>query len=203
MSWTASRAAGLNDALLLSVIVSMPVLEHAGHGKLPSDGDAALRQLYEGHAAALRSYVTRFTAGQVSADDIVQETFIRAWRHLPELTADERPVRPWLFRVARNLVIDADRAARSRPVTIPGQPAEGGGPDAGLDQVLDRQLLAGALQRLSPTHRTVLVETFYGGSTLTALARKLGVPPGTVRSRLHYALHALRQHLEDPEAVTP
>ena len=109
----------------------------------------------------------------MSADDIVQETFIRAWRRLPELTADERPVRPWLFRVARNLVIDADRAARSRPVTIPGQPAEGGGPDAGLDQVLDRQLLAGALQRLSPTHRTVLVETFYGGSTLTALARKL------------------------------
>ena len=59
------------------------------------------------------------------------------------------------------------------------------------------------IQRLSPTHRTVLVETFYGGSTLTALARKLGVPPGTVRSRLHYALHALRQHLEDPEAATP
>ena len=57
----------------------MSVLEHAGHGQLPSDGDAALRQLYEGHAAALRSYVTRFTAGQVSADDIVQETFIRAW----------------------------------------------------------------------------------------------------------------------------
>ena len=59
------------------------VLEHAGHGQLPSDGDAALRQLYSGHAAALRSYVKRFTAGQVSADDIVQETFIRAWRHLP------------------------------------------------------------------------------------------------------------------------
>lgn len=203
MSWTANRAAGLNDALLLSVIVSMSVIEHAGHGKLPSDGDAALRQLYEGHAAARRSYVTRFTPGQGSADDIVQETFIRAWRHPPELSADERPVRPWLFRVARNLVIDADRAARSRPVTIPGQPAEGSGPDAGLDQVLDRQLLADALQRLSPAHRTVLVETFYGGNTLTALARKLGLPPGTVRSRLHYALHALRQHLEDPEAATP
>ena len=58
-------------------------------------------------------------------------------------------------------------------------------------------------ERLSPAHRTVLVETFYRGSTLTALACKLGVPPGTVRSRLHYALHALRQHLEDPEAATP
>ena len=128
----------------------------------------------------------------------MQETFIRAWRHLPQLTADERPVRPWLFRVARNLLIDADRAARARPLTVPGQPAEDSGPDAGLDQVLDRQLLAGALQQLSPTRRAVLVETFYHGSTPATLARQLGIPPGTARSRLHYALHALRQQLEDP-----
>jgi RNA polymerase sigma-70 factor, ECF subfamily len=182
----------------------MSALQPASHGKPPSDGngDAPLRQLYESHALALRSYVVRFTADPVSADDIVQETFIRAWRHLPELTA-ERPVRPWLFRVARNLLIDADRAARSRPVTVPGQPAEQSGPDAGLDQVLDRQALAGALQELSPAHRTVLVETFYRGRPLTALARQLGIPPGTVRSRLHYALHALRQQLEDPETATP
>ena len=195
----------MNNALLLSVIVSMSVLQHASHGQPPSDGngDAALRQLYASHALALRSYVLRFTADPVSADDIVQETFIRAWRHLPELTADERPVRPWLFRVARNLLIDADRAARSRPVTVPEQPSEQSGPDAGLDQVLDRQTLAGALQELSPAHRTVLVETFYRGKPLTALARQLGIPPGTVRSRLHYALHALRLQLEDPETATP
>jgi RNA polymerase sigma-70 factor (ECF subfamily) len=180
----------------------MSSLQHATHSEIPGDGDAVLRQLYAGHALALRSYVVRFTADQVSADDIVQETFIRAWRHLPELTADERPVRPWLFRVARNLLIDADRASRSRPVTVPRQPAEDGGPDAGLDQVLDRQILAGALQRLTPAHRTVLVEIFYRGSTLTAVARKLGIPPGTVRSRLHYALQALRQHLEEPGAAT-
>jgi RNA polymerase sigma-70 factor (ECF subfamily) len=182
----------------------MSALQHASHGKPASygNGDAALRQLYASHALALRGYVVRFTADPVSADDIVQETFIRAWRHLPELTADKRPVRPWLFRVARNLLIDADRAARSRPVTVPGDPAEDCGPDAGLDQVLDRQTLAGALQELSPAHRTVLVETFYRGRPLTALAQQLGIPPGTVRSRLHYALHALRQQLEDPEAAT-
>jgi RNA polymerase sigma-70 factor (ECF subfamily) len=180
----------------------MSALQRASQSELPSDGDAALRQLYADHALALRSYVVRFTTDPVSAEDIVQETFIRAWRHLPELTADKRPVRPWLFRVARNLLIDADRAARSRPVTVPGDPAEDCGPDAGLDQVLNRQLLADALQRLSPAHRTVLVETFYRGSTLTSLARQLGVPPGTVRSRLHYALHAVRQYLDDPRAAT-
>jgi hypothetical protein len=80
----------------------------------------------------------------------VQETFIRAWRHLPQLVADDRPVRPWLFQVARNLLIDAGRAARSRPVTVPEQSAEDGRSDAELTQVLDRQLVSGALRHLSP-----------------------------------------------------
>jgi hypothetical protein len=96
------------------------------------------------------------------------------------------------FRVARNLLIDADRAAQSRPVTVPEQFAEDGRPDTSLIQVLDRELVSGALQRLSPAHRTVLVETFYYGRTLTTVARRLGIPPGTARSRLHYALQAVR-----------
>ena len=89
----------------------------------------------------------------------------------------------------------------SRPARARGA-AEDGGPDAGLDQVLDRQLLAAALQRLSPAHRAVLVETFYRGSTWPAWPASSGIPPGTVRSRLHYALQALRQYLDDPRAAT-
>ena len=82
--------------------------------QLPGDTDAAIRELYAQHARALHSYVERFCPDWASADDIVQETFIRAWPHLPQLSADDRPVRPWLFRVARNLLIDAFRAARAR-----------------------------------------------------------------------------------------
>jgi RNA polymerase sigma-70 factor, ECF subfamily len=169
----------------------------ATRGELPhgTDADAAVRQLYSLHATAIHSYVQRFCPDRASADDIVQETFIRAWRHLPQLAADDRPVRPWLYRVARNLLTDANRAARSRPVTVQAEPADDARDDAGLDQVLDRQLVSGALQHLSPEHRTVLVETFYHGSTLATVAGQLGIPHGTARSRLHYALHALRQQL--------
>jgi RNA polymerase sigma-70 factor, ECF subfamily len=149
----------------------------------------------------LYSYVERFCPDRASADDIVQETFIRAWRHLPQLSADDRPIRPWLFRVARNLLTDADRAARSRPVTVPAQPADDARDDKGLDQALDRQLVTGALQHLSPAHRTVLVETFYHGGTTATVARQLGIPHGTARSRLHYALQALRQQLQDHDAA--
>ena len=163
--------------------------------------DATVRQLYAHHAVALHGYVARFCPDRSSADDIVQETFIRAWRHLPQLSADGRPVRPWLFRVARNLLIDADRAARSRPATVQGEPAEEGVDDTGLNQVLDRQLVTDALKRLSPAHRAVLVEVFYGGDSVATAARQLGIPDGTARSRLHYALQALRGQLDAHEAV--
>jgi len=178
----------------------MPTITTASRGQLPADADAAIRELYSHHAKALHGYVQRFCPDQTSADDIVQETLIRAWRHLPQLTADDRPVQPWLFRVARNLLTDADRAARARPVTAP-EPADVAGDDAGLDQILDRQLVTNALQHLSPAHRTVLVETFYHDRALATVARHLGIPAGTARSRLHYALHALRKQIQEREAV--
>ena len=178
----------------------MVVIQNAARDESARAADAAVRQLYARHSPALHGYVARFCPDRASADDIVQETFIRAWRHLPQLSADGRPVRPWLFRVARNLLIDADRAARSRPPTVQTEPEEGRD-DTGLDQVLDRQLVTDALRQLSPAHRAVLVETFYGGRTLAKVARQLGIPDSTARSRLHYALQALRRQLEDREAI--
>ena len=170
-------------------------------GDSDGDSDAVLRELYSHHAKALHGYVGKFCPDRASADDIVQETFIRAWRHLPELSADDRPVRPWLFRVARNLLIDANRAAQARPMIVRGQ--EGGevGTDSGVEEILDRQLVSDALKHLSPAHRAVLVETFYRGGTLATVACELGIPHGTARSRLHYALHALRQQLQEDNKI--
>jgi RNA polymerase sigma-70 factor (ECF subfamily) len=178
----------------------MPALTSDPGGQLPADADAAIRQLYRHHAEALHVYVERFCTDRTSADDVVQETFIRAWRHLPRLSADDRPIRPWLYRVARNLLIDADRAARARPV-VQALQDEDADTDSALDQVLDRELVSVALQHLSPAHRTVLVETFFNGGSLVAVARELGIPHGTARSRMHYALQALRQQLHETDAI--
>jgi RNA polymerase sigma-70 factor (ECF subfamily) len=196
------KTAALNRIPSLSVIVDVLAIVDSPCGDLPGGADAAVRQLYSQHAKALHSYVRRFCPDQASADDIVQETFIRAWRHLPQLCGDDRPVRPWLFRVARNLLTDADRAARRRPDTAPSQAGDHAEDDSGLDQILDRHLVSGALQHLSPAHRTVLVETFYHGGTMATVARQLGIPDGTARSRLHYALQELRRYLQehDPNA---
>jgi RNA polymerase sigma-70 factor (ECF subfamily) len=179
----------------------MAAITDAPQDGLGGDPDAVIRELYSDYAKALHGYVERFCADRTSADDIVQETFIRAWRHLPQLSADDRPIRPWLFRVARNLLIDASRAAQARPVTVPGQTAEEAGTDSGLEEILDRQLVADALQHLSPAHQTVLVETFYRGGTTATVARELGIPHGTARSRLHYALDAMRKQLQEHDAI--
>jgi RNA polymerase sigma-70 factor, ECF subfamily len=190
----------VNVTFLLSVLVDMASDAQAPGGELPGDPDAAIRQLYSHYAKALHGYVEQFCPDRASADDIVQETFIRAWRHLPQLSADDRPVRPWLYRVARNLLIDANRAARARPMSAQ-EPSVEIGTDSGLDEVLDRQLVSVALQHLSPAHQSVLVETFYRGGTMATVARELGIPHGTARSRLHYALDALRPHLEERDVI--
>ena len=196
-----TKAAAVNTTSLLSVIVDMAVNTDPLPGELPGDPDAAIRQLHSRYAPALHRYVERFGPDRVSADDIVQETFIRAWRHLPLLRTDDRLIRPWLFRVARNLLTDANRAARARPRIVPGEPIWEAGTDSGLDGVLDRHLLSAAFRRLSPAHQSVLLETFYRGGTTAAVARELGIPHGTARSRLHYALDALRQQLQEHDEI--
>jgi RNA polymerase sigma-70 factor, ECF subfamily len=191
----------VNITHLLSVLVDMAAITDAPQDGPGGDPDAVIRELYSDYAEALHGYVERFCPDRTSADDIVQETFIRAWRHLPQLSADGRPIRPWLFRVARNLLIDANRAAQARPMTVPGPAAGEAETDSGLEEILDRQLVSDALQHLSPAHQTVLVETFYRGGTMAAVARELGIPHGTARSRLHYALDAMRKQFQEHDAI--
>lgn len=162
--------------------------------------EALLRSLYDQYAGPLFGYVLRQTHGdRQAAEDIVQETLLRAWTHPEALDPDRGSVRAWLFAVARNLVIDAVRARQARPREVGedrlGEDWAGSVPDPGHDayeQTLDALQLAEALGTLSEEHRSVLVETYYRGATVAEAAKALGLPPGTVKSRTYYALRALR-----------
>ena len=165
-----------------------------------NDPEAALmRVLYDEHAAAMWRYAVRLTGDQARAEDVVQETLLRAWQH-PEVTRDsERSPRAWLFTVARNLIIDDKRSARSRNES--GTPdlervADRAGPDE-VDSALDRQLLGTALSQLSEEHRAVLRRSYYQGWTTAQIAADLQIAEGTVKSRLHYAVRALRLILQE------
>jgi RNA polymerase sigma-70 factor (ECF subfamily) len=154
------------------------------------------RVLYDQHAGALLAYVQRLMHGDRQlAEDIVQETLLRAWKHAAGLP--EASLRPWLFITARHLVIDAYRARRSRPVEVTAELMEIAREDDALDSALDAVLLSDALHTLSPDHRSVLIESYYHGRTAGQIALAMGIPPGTVRSRMHYALRALRLALQE------
>jgi RNA polymerase sigma-70 factor, ECF subfamily len=164
-------------------------------GRLPQSDEQLVRTLYTEHGAALLGYANRLTVGdRQRAEDIVQETLLRAWQH-PQAFAPEhqRTVRAWLFTVARNIAIDGARARRVRPHEIADP--EGWEPptvDPGLDRVLMELEMTDALASLTPQHREVIVEVYYRDRSVAQAAEILGVPVGTVKSRCYYALRALR-----------
>src|SRR3954452_7405790 len=169
---------------------------------MPGNQAAVMQQLHDEHAAALWAYCVRLTGqDRARAEDVAQETLLRAWRHRSSLDESQGSVRAWLFRVARNIVIDEWRTRRSQSeVTVADVPDGGGEPDR-TDQVLLSWVVADALTRLSAEHRAVLVECYYRGLSVAEAAERLGVPAGTVKSRTHYALRALRLALEEMGVV--
>jgi RNA polymerase sigma-70 factor, ECF subfamily len=163
--------------------------------KTISDHDAhLLRALHDEHAEALYAHALRLVNGdRQRAEDLVQETLLRAWRHPESLDPRRGSVRAWLFTTARNLAIDAWRRRSTRVGEV--YTDELPEPPEVVDETeraVEAWTVAEALNRLSPSHRDVLVECFYQGRSISEAASRLGVPPGTVKSRTHYALRSLR-----------
>jgi RNA polymerase sigma-70 factor, ECF subfamily len=165
--------------------------------------EEGLRVLYDAHASVLLAYALRLTGGdRARAEDVVQETLVRAWRNLHRLDDAVSPVRPWLFTVAQRVAIDAHRARRARPPEVgDGMLAVVPGLDQ-MDALLDRVVVTEALHALSREHRAVIVETYYRGRSVAEAAEVLGVPPGTVKSRCYYALRALKLALAERGVTT-
>jgi RNA polymerase sigma-70 factor, ECF subfamily len=161
--------------------------------KTVAEEDRFVTELYRQYRAPLLAYVVRLTAGDWQrAEDVVQETMVRAWRQAARLDQAAPSLMPWLATVARRIVIDQGRRRRARPAEaaatlldrIPGaDPAE---------QLLQQLAVAEAMRRLSPVQREALRETILQDRTASEAAETLGLPVGTVKSRVFYALRALR-----------
>ncbi|MEU2420099.1 sigma-70 family RNA polymerase sigma factor [Streptomyces sp. NPDC007851] len=174
----------------------------SGRGTLSTADEELLRTLYAEHAGPLFHYALRLTSGDRQwAEDVVQETLLRAWQHPAAFEPARGPARAWLCTVARHVVIDAHRARRARPAEAGGEALERAAEQAPgedeIEQALQSWAVADALRALSPDHRAVLVETYYRGRTMAEAAQVLGIPLGTVKSRTYYALHALRLALQE------
>jgi RNA polymerase sigma-70 factor (ECF subfamily) len=162
---------------------------------MPPDDAARLAELYDAHASPVWRYVVHLTGDRAGADDVVQETLLRAWR-TPKVLDDPATARSWLLTVARHLVIDQSRSARRRHELAVADLPERAAADA-TDALFDALVVEQALAELSRDHRAVIVRAYYGGRAVADIAAELGIPEGTVKSRLHYGLRALRLALQE------
>lgn len=160
--------------------------------------------IHDRHSAELWRFVLALTHDRPTAEDIVQEVLLRAWRSGELADRDAAGVRAWLFTVARRLVVDRWRSAavrRERPGDVSevgtGSMVGGAAPPDRTDEVLDRWLIADALAALTSDHRAVLVAAYYEGRTTADIAARLEIAEGTVKSRLHYGLRHLKMIMQE------
>ncbi len=153
-----------------------------------------VREAYAAHSGELFGFALRSLGDSGLAEEAVQETFVRAWRAGDRFDPQIGSLRTWLFAILRNVVIDLSRARAARPVVA----ASGVEPSVEpLDEALLAWQVEEAMRRIGEDHRRVLVETHYRGRPYAEVAKELGVPEGTVKSRVYYGLRALRVVLEE------
>ncbi|MDQ4105233.1 MAG: sigma-70 family RNA polymerase sigma factor [Actinomycetota bacterium] len=168
--------------------------------KQKAHGEDLVRSLYAEHGKSLLAYATRLTNDRAAAEDIVQETLLRAWKHADAVSGGHGSVRGWLLTVARNIITDRYRAKAVRPVEVDEQDQQVPAQRDHAEDVVNSMVVLDAMERLSQEHRDVLVQLYYRGRSVGETAEVLGVAPGTVKSRSYYALRALRVDMSAVEA---
>lgn len=155
------------------------------------------------YRAPLIGFVLPLVNGDLqAAEDVVQETMLRGWQHSTELERERAG--SWLHAVARNIAISAYHRRRgTRPREVPLDENTLPCDDDAVDRMSNAWLLGAALNSLNPAHRAVITELFYHRRTVAEVAKMLGIPEGTVRSRCFYGLRALRTALEKQGITRP
>ena len=163
--------------------------------------DSLQRHVYDEHAGPLVAFVLRLTNGdRQQAEDIVRQTILRAWRNADKFAGDgTRSLRPWLVTVARRIAIDGYRANGAHARQVPD-------PDFDLDaslgsdypeRIIDTMAINDALWTLQSVDREILTETYFCGRSVSDVADELGIPVSAAKSRVYYALRALREALDE------
>ena len=167
-------------------------IEVLGGESADEDG---LTAAYNAHGGELFGYARRSLGDAGLAEEAVQETFIRAWRSRDRFDPTLGGIRSWLFAIERRIIIDLarKRAARSSDKL----PIEPDVTDGELETAMRSWQVDEALRSLRPEHRQVIIEIYFRGRSSREVAAELHLPDGTVRSRLFYALKAMRLVLEE------
>ena len=163
------------------------------------EAETALRELHASHGRALHGWARRRFADPREAEEVVQDTLVLAWRKRHQFDPTRGTERAWLFGILRNVANSRHRKnGRALEVVRPLYADDRiGFAHEDEDRQLDAAEVADAMATLTPEHRAVIVGAYYRGKRIRILAEELGLPEGTVKSRLYYALRSLRLVLEE------
>ncbi|MFD7439268.1 RNA polymerase sigma factor [Streptomyces sp. NPDC059861] len=184
------------------------------HERVRSGDRTAFAEIFDEHARVVYAHAVRTTGDGALAEDVMSLTFLEAWRLRDKLRGEVRSVRAWLLGIATNVMRNITRAARRHREAMSRLPPPEALPDFSeelVGQMADAQRLAAAaraLQRLKRTEREVFTLVVWSDLGYAAAAEALGIPVGTVRSRLSRAREKLRRLVEeelgaDPDGVEP
>jgi RNA polymerase sigma-70 factor (ECF subfamily) len=177
--------------------VERTTTETPSREKRPEAADeAGLREAFLAHGGELYGFARRSLNSKESAEDVVQETFARAWRSRSRFDSSLGTLRTWLFTIERRVILDLSAQQRKSRVSPLDE-----GPEPVTEDHVERAMLGWqmefALQRLDPEHRVVITELYFNGRSGREVAELLALPEGTVRSRAFYALRMLRLLMEE------
>ncbi|MFF1764017.1 RNA polymerase sigma factor [Streptomyces sp. NPDC058249] len=164
----------------------------------------AFGELFDAYARSVYNHAYRLTGDWAQAEDVVSLTFLDAWRLREKLDEEGGSPRPWLLGIATNVTRNTRRAARRHAAAVARLPRDEAERDfadeiAGrLDDAAQLDLVRTALAELRRPEREVLALCVWSGLDYAAAAEALGVPVGTVRSRLSRARTKLAKHMEPP-----
>ena len=157
---------------------------------------------YLQHGPELYRFVLRGLGDAGAAQDVTQETFLKAWRAADRYDPTLSSLRVWPFGIARNTMIDHARARQVRPwqgllADPPTIQAAADPLEDPTEALVERWLVEEALRRVSEHHRVAIVATHLEERAYDEVAAELGIPVGTLRSRVFYGLKALRAAMDE------
>ena len=162
------------------------------------DAERFVRRIHAEHVQALFAWANRRFADGRDAEEVIAESFVKAWRHSDQFDPDRGSERAWIFGIVRNTAADhyrrTGRHLRLIDSSKADEPIE---PISEVEALAEATIVHDALMNLTEHHREVIVEAFFAGKTSTQIADKLHIPAGTVKSRLYYGLRNLRAALEE------
>lgn len=190
----------LNDWMLLkTMVVEADLLEQVKTGDT-----AALARLYDNYSAIVYSFAARILGDSSSAESVVQDVFLTVWRKAEQFKPERGTLCTWLLTLTRNKAIDALRSSggrASRQVSISTDPAAYDIP-AGMDDPLStailrekRELVRRALTSIPDDQRIPIFLNFYNGLSHQEISERLGLPLGTIKTRIRLGLERLRLEL--------